>query len=97
MDRKDWVRALARDIVLSLASQDKLRPDESLDSYPPFLHTNRTSDHLLTLRTLIDKYVHCHSENVCACFVDYKKAFDSVWDDGLLRKLLPIGVGLMFL
>ena len=62
-----------------------------------FLPTNRTSDHLLTLRTLIDKYVHCHSENVYACFVDYKRAFDSVWDDGLLHKLLPIGVGLMFL
>ena len=57
-----------------------------------FLPKNRTSDHLLTLRTLIDKYVHCHGEKVYACFVDFRKAFDSVWLDGLLYKLLQIGV-----
>ena len=62
-----------------------------------FLPKNRTSDHLLTLRTLIDKYVHCHGEKVYACFVDFRKAFDSVWHDGLLYKLLQIGVGGMFL
>ena len=28
-----------------------------------------------------------------ACFVDFKKAFDSVWHDGLLNKLLRIDVG----
>ena len=50
-----------------------------------FLPTNRASDHLLTLRTSINKYVHCHSEKVNAYFVDYKKAFDSVWDNGLLH------------
>ena len=27
-----------------------------------FLPNNRTADHVLTLRTLIDKYVHCHQE-----------------------------------
>ena len=58
-----------------------------------FVSKNRTSDHLLTLRTLIDKYVHCHGEKVYACFVDFRKAFDSVWHDGLLYKLLQIGVG----
>ena len=58
-----------------------------------FLPKNRTSDHLLTLRTRIDKYVHCHGEKVYACFVDFRKAFDSVWHDGLLYKLLQIGVG----
>ena len=58
-----------------------------------FLPKNRTSDHLLTLRTLIDKYVHCHGERVYACFVDFRKDFDSVWHDGLLYKLLQIGVG----
>ena len=56
------------------------------------LPQNRTSDHLLTLRTLIDKYVHWHGEKVYACFVDFRKAFDSVWHDGLLYKLLQIGV-----
>ena len=42
-----------------------------------FLPKNRTSDHLLTLRTLIEKYVHCHGEKAYACFVDFRKAFDS--------------------
>ena len=38
-----------------------------------FLTNNRTADHVPTLRTLIDKYVHCHQENVYACFVDLGK------------------------
>ena len=59
-----------------------------------FLPKNRTADHVLTLRTLVDKYVHHHNEKIYACFVDFKKAFDSVWhDDGLLFKLLQINVG----
>ena len=58
-----------------------------------FLPKNRTADHVLTLRTLIDKYVYHHNEKIYACFVDFKKAFDSVWHDGLLFKLLQINVG----
>ena len=57
-----------------------------------FLPNNRTADHVLTLRTLIDKYVNCHHEKVYACFVDFRKAFDSVWHDGLLYKLLQNNV-----
>ena len=29
-----------------------------------FLANNRAADHVLTLRTLIDKYVHCHKEKI---------------------------------
>ena len=57
-----------------------------------FLPNNRTADHVLTLRTLIDKYVHCHQEKVYACFADFRKAFDSVWHHGLLYKLLQLNV-----
>ena len=57
------------------------------------LPNNRTADHVLILRTLIDKYVNCHHEKVYACFVDFRKAFDSVWHDGLLYKLLQNNVG----
>ena len=53
-----------------------------------------TSLATFTLRTLIDKYVHCHQGKVYACFVDFRKAFDSaVWHDGLLYKLLQFNVG----
>ena len=34
----------------------------------------------------MDKYVHCHNEKIYACFVDFRKAFASVWHDGLLYK-----------
>ena len=57
-----------------------------------FLANNRTADHVLTLRTLIDKYVYCHKEKIYACFVDFRKTFDSVWHDGLLFKLSKINV-----
>ena len=57
-----------------------------------FLANNRTADHVLTLRTLIDKYVNCHQTKVYACFVDFRKAFDSVWHDGLLYKPLKINI-----
>ena len=58
-----------------------------------FLPKNCTADHVFTLRTLIAKYVHNHNEKIYACFVDFKDAFDSVWHDGLLNKLLQIDVG----
>ena len=58
-----------------------------------FLPENRTADHVFTLRTLIDKYVHYHKEKVYACFVDFRKAFDSVWHEGLFYKLLKIKIG----
>ena len=58
-----------------------------------FLPENRTAEHVFTLRTLIDKYVHYHKEKVYACFVDFRKAFDSVWHEGLFYKLLKINIG----
>ena len=58
-----------------------------------FLNKNRTSDHIFTLRTLIEKYAHLHKQKIYACFVDYKKAFDSVWHEGLFFRLLDYGIG----
>ena len=54
---------------------------------------NRTADHVFTLRTLIDKYVHYHKEKAYAWFVDFRKAFDSVWHEGLFYKLLKTNIG----
>ena len=54
-----------------------------------FLPKNRTADHVLPY---IENVYH-HNENNYACFVDFKKAFDSVWHDGLLFKLLKINFG----
>jgi hypothetical protein len=59
-----------------------------------FMPGNRTADHILTLSTLHDKYVK-QNENgkIYACFVDFKKAFDSVWHQGLYYKLLENQIG----
>ena len=58
-----------------------------------FLAKNRTADHVFTLWTLVDKYVKSHQTKVYAYFVDFRKAFDSVWYVGCLYKLLQINVG----
>ena len=81
----------------SIRNQRLLDHVNSLDilhkSQIGFLANNRTADHILTLRTLIDRYVHGHQTKVYACFVDFRKAFDSVWHDGLLYKLFQYNVG----
>ena len=38
-----------------------------------FLANNRTADHVLTLRTLSNNYLHGHQTKVYACFVDFRK------------------------
>ena len=63
------------------------------NSHIGFLPNNRTGDLVLTLRTLIDKYVHCHQEKLYACFVDFRKPFDSVWHDGFSTNCYKKNVG----
>ena len=63
------------------------------NSQSGFLPEHGTADHVFTLRALLDKYVHYHKERVYACFVDFRKAFDSVWHVGLFYKLLGAGIG----
>jgi hypothetical protein len=41
-----------------------------------------------------DKHVTQNKNNkIYACFVDFKKAFDSVWHEGLYSKLLKYKIG----
>ena len=56
--------------------------------------SNPSADHIFTLKALHDKYV-CQNNNKknYACFVDFKKAFDSVWHEGLFLKLLQNKIG----
>ena len=58
-----------------------------------FRPKHRTSDHLLTLKALVKKYVTIGQKKLFACFVDFKKAFDSVWHEGLFYKMSKIGIG----
>ena len=59
-----------------------------------FLPNHRTTDHVYTLHTLINHHVHQKNKSkIFACFIDFKKAFDSIWQEGLYYKLLQIGIG----
>ena len=51
-----------------------------------FRKAMRTSDHILTLGTLIDKYFR-KNKYIFACFIDLKKAFDTINRKALLYKL----------
>jgi hypothetical protein len=62
-----------------------------------FKKLTRTTDHMFIIRTLIDKYVKHGNSPIFACFVDFRKAFDSVWRQALLFKLLKSNIrGKMF-
>ena len=59
-----------------------------------FIPGNRTADHSLTLKTLHDKFINQNeNKKIYACFVDFKKAFDSVWHQGLFYQLLQNKIG----
>ena len=61
-----------------------------------FRKKSQTSDHMLILKTLTDKCKNT-GENLYLGFVDFQKAYDSVWRDGLLFKLARSGVDGNFL
>ena len=49
---------------------------------------------MFILKTLIDKYSSKTGVGgLYACFVDFRKAFDSVIHEGLRFKLLQLGIG----
>ena len=58
-----------------------------------FLPRFRTSDHIISLRTIIDMNVtHTPKSKLFCCFIDLKKAFDSVWHPELFKKLSHYGI-----
>jgi len=56
-----------------------------------FRKNYRTSDNIFVLKTLISKYTQSRNQ-LFACFVDLSKAFDSIWHEGLLFKLISKGI-----
>ena len=56
----------------------------------------RTADHLLVLKTLIDVYM-LKRKPIFACFIDFRKAYDSVWREGLFFKLIINGCSKNFI
>ena len=56
----------------------------------------RTSDHVFVLNTIINSYFSKGKKGY-ACFVDFSKAYDSVWRKGLLYKLILNGLSFQFI
>jgi len=93
------------ELLLQAASENYLRLCSTNDFHAfskitvlsPFqsgFRTNfRTSDNIFVLKTLVDKQISTPGGKLYACFVDFKKAFDSVWRNGLFYKILSSGVG----
>ena len=52
----------------------------------------RTTDHIFTIKTILNKYLYKQKKQVFACFVDFSKAFDSVWRKGLFKKISRFGI-----
>jgi len=56
----------------------------------------RTSDHIFVLKTLIDKYTQQGSKKLYSCFIDFRKAFDTVRHEELFYKLRLNGISDLF-
>ena len=56
-----------------------------------FRPNSQTTDSLFILQQLIHKYLGS-KQKIYACFIDYEKAFDTVWQQGLLLKLRKLGI-----
>ena len=57
---------------------------------------SRTVDHMFILTILIDTYVKKLKSPLYVSFVDFKKAYDSVWRQALLYKLLRLNINGLF-
>jgi len=57
-----------------------------------FRKNYRTIDHIFILRTIINKYIYKCKKKIYVCFIDFKKAFDSVWRSALFLKLKAKGI-----
>ena len=68
---------------------------EELDLFYPhlmgFRPGMRTSNNIFVLKTLIDKQFKKGGKLYC-CFVDFSKAFDTIWRKGLLAKVKSYGI-----
>ena len=75
--------------LVSFTDKYKTIPPEQIG----FRKGSRTSDHILVLKSLIDKYLDSVKSKLFVCFIDFSKAFDTVWRSALLYKLMQAGIG----
>ena len=56
----------------------------------------RTSDHMFVLKTIVDSHIK-KKRKLYTCFIDLKKAFDSVRREAMFYKVEKLNVGEKFL
>ena len=56
-----------------------------------FRGQSRTSDHIFTLKSIIENF-KTQKKKVYAAFIDLRKTFDTVWREGLFYKMLIAGI-----
>ena len=61
-----------------------------------FRKNHRTTDHIFLLRKIVKTYIS-QNKYLYTCFVDFSKAFDSIWREGLIKKISKIGLHGKFL
>ena len=80
--------------ILNKRLQNYLESENLLSPFQSGFRKNfRTSDNVFVLKTLIVQQISKPAGKLYACFVDFRKAFDSVWRNGLFYKLLSSGIG----
>ena len=73
--------------TLSNRLEDFVKDNDLISNHQiGFRRSHRTIDHVYTLKSIIDKMFRM-KKHLHVCFVDFRKAFDSVWRQALFYKL----------
>ena len=56
-----------------------------------FRKNHRTTDHIFLLKKIVTTYIS-QNKYLYTCFVDFSKAFGSIWRKGLIEKISKIGI-----
>ena len=70
----------------------KIIEDQLSNSQFGCRENHRTANSIFFFKSLINKYMHKYKKKIYACFVDLRKAFNSVLREALLYKLCKIGI-----
>jgi hypothetical protein len=85
-------------IVLNTRLADHFTKRDILtDCQAGFRSKSRTTDHMFILKCLVDKYTNSKGNKLYACFVDFKRAFDTVIHPGMASKCSSQTLGEIFI
>ena len=73
--------------LIAFLEKNRVICDNQID----FKKKARTSDHIFVMNTIFKKFCNAN-QKVYICFVDFRKAYDSIWRDALMLKLLRTGI-----